>query len=889
MVSPRVSTTVDRSTEAPPFHSIVVTDSVSSALSDDPMPYPQLCIPTAVEDTKNSVSSTWQNDPSLIGTEGTQCEKDPGEEGMKHGVSPLESSPSGQLRLSNLSVPWTDTPSIVSDQESSPSRITLVQETIRRKTLFLMFFAVALPNAGVVILFSAMGFGVELYNSVAARELSLVGDGLLSGSCLLACILLVMDWWRMPRPLQVATGLVPVVLFVMGTPLKARRYPWAPMLMTLLMMPLSLFALRFFWCPTVRRSQFFGAIASLTFVAAVVDGLLWAMYVLDGNSWNQSTSDMLAAQVQEVYNHVYPQRPIVYAEDCSRAQDRSHIPKDELQDIDYACDQAATLWFLIWMCPVVAIGIDVVLTTFCFFTGVLGQLDCAKSIQRNLTRFILMMAFILSGIYACVTMSATSIRLGSTLMAFFFGAMSSVVLWLVTEVDLSVLVASAKTSKIMQQMITLVQSDWTKALGISVMGVPVAVFFLLNFLCQRCRRLRHARDTNVKDNYTSLGRKVIDVCHKWNWTSILVKVLWLGELFFVLQVGVAKITYIFLSWLNTMLVEASIGIVIGLVYIVGGSMFLLPPVPGLPVYVFAGILLGEKGRQDADIGFWFGCIIAMALSLFTKLCACVGQYMIGYYMGKSIKVQQFVKVDKVPTKAIERILKSRGLNPGKVALLVGGPDWPTSVTCGIIGVNVPQMLLGTLPVIGLLAPCCLAGACMGRVVPGEDSQWSILANAFTAMAAVVNMASMAYAVYTISNTIGKYGEELSKQRPEHAVVADLTRREAAYVESSARVMQWSALSRCWKTVLLTAAILMMAANMIFVCLSELCFRPFSVSSKINAPYEKHGLDRNVFNIILPGGVGALGMFFVGFCLHVLFHNVMAARSRRQYLSEGGVF
>merc|ERR1719327_2619027 len=205
----------------------------------------------------------------------------------------------------------------------------------------------------------------------------------------------------------------------------------------------------------------------------------------------------------------------------------------------------------------------------------------------------------------------------------------------------------------------------------------------------------------------------------------------------MLQIGVSKATYIFLSWLNTELTDTPLAVVCILVFLIGSTMFLLPPVPGLPVYIFAGILLGAKGTQTPAVGFWGGIAIASFLSLFTKLCACVGQYMIGYFLGRSVKVQQLIGVDKVPTRAIEKVLKSRGLNPGKVALLVGGPDWPTSVTCGIIGVNIPQMLLGTLPVGTLLIPCVLAGACLGRVTPGKDDVWSMMANGWSMFAVMV--------------------------------------------------------------------------------------------------------------------------------------------------------
>jgi hypothetical protein len=34
------------------------------------------------------------------------------------------------------------------------------------------------------------------------------------------------------------------------------------------------------------------------------------------------------------------------------------------------------------------------------------------------------------------------------------------------------------------------------------------------------------------------------------------------------------------------------------------------------------------------------------------------------------------------------------LTTGKVAILVGGPDWPTSVTTGILGISLVPMLIG---------------------------------------------------------------------------------------------------------------------------------------------------------------------------------------------------
>merc|ERR1712110_1254009 len=105
----------------------------------------------------------------------------------------------------------------------------------------------------------------------------------------------------------------------------------------------------------------------------------------------------------------------------------------------------------------------------------------------------------------------------------------------------------------------------------------------------------------------------------------------------------------FLSWLNVSLSGANLGVVCVLVFVVGNCMFLLPPVPGLPVYVFGGILVGTKGDQlwPNDGGIWIGRLLATVVCLITKLVACTGQYMIGYCLGKSIKIQQLIGVDKV--------------------------------------------------------------------------------------------------------------------------------------------------------------------------------------------------------------------------------------------------
>ena len=72
-----------------------------------------------------------------------------------------------------------------------------------------------------------------------------------------------------------------------------------------------------------------------------------------------------------------------------------------------------------------------------------------------------------------------------------------------------------------------------------------------------------------------------------------------------------------------------------------------------------------------------------------------------------------VGINSVQMRAIRYCLMQPGLSPAKVAILCGGPDWPTSVLCGILRVPLYESVLGTSPVLVLyLAYTVLAGSFM---------------------------------------------------------------------------------------------------------------------------------------------------------------------------------
>ena len=119
--------------------------------------------------------------------------------------------------------------------------------------------------------------------------------------------------------------------------------------------------------------------------------------------------------------------------------------------------------------------------------------------------------------------------------------------------------------------------------------------------------------------------------------------------------------------------------VIGLFCAAGIFMFLNPAIPGVPVYITGGIILGnrfkkmceddvtewelmdqpcseitsEKGPfktgsfSDGGIGYWYGIVLAVCAGCFLKfLAVALQQKAIGELLGGSLTIRQMVGVDQ---------------------------------------------------------------------------------------------------------------------------------------------------------------------------------------------------------------------------------------------------
>merc|ERR1711871_24239 len=261
-------------------------------------------------------------------------------------------------------------------------------------------------------------------------------------------------------------------------------------------------------------------------------------------------------------------------------------------------------------------------------------------------------------------------------------------------------------------------ADWIRGLFVFMCGPLIPFVLLFSALNQRLRKWSCCvctKDLSEEEKSLWVTKEVqnqIDSARKWEWSSVLVKALWWGIAYMVLNVIVAKWVILLLSILVNAFKDQSLGVVTCIIIAVGLFLFLLPPVPGVPIYMTAGIMLilpcQKAGLNDVTAVLYM-FIVCMCIKLFACSCQQMG---FGKTAKKYVAIRQMVGINTATIRTMKLILSRPGLSIAKVAILVGGPDWPTSVLCGIMGLDLLPILFGTLPVGALVLPTILMGVFM---------------------------------------------------------------------------------------------------------------------------------------------------------------------------------
>jgi len=346
-------------------------------------------------------------------------------------------------------------------------------------------------------------------------------------------------------------------------------------------------------------------------------------------------------------------------------------------------------------------------------------------------------------------------------------------------------------------------------------------------------------------------------------TSILVKAMWWAVIYFSLDVGAGKFVILFLSWFSEAIQSSHTAIVFVLFVAVGIFLFLLPPVPGPPVYLCAGVILVRK--MEPDYGFWPAIFAAIASAFMVKLMACaLQQKMIGENFADNLWVRKTLAVNSVTLRAIRYCIDQPGLSPAKVAILCGGPDWPTSVLCGVLRLPLIQIMIGTTPVLVLyIAESVLAAGF--QLKKDEGAQWESMANVAIGITAVAMMLTMFSALYYIEDTIDKKRDYLMDENnfPIDLEVQEAEEKEAMMTLQRFNKTRWFLVPTWLRCVIVVGVVAMSVSCYAFAVFSDSCFYEFGVEMKIS---QLPG--GNAHRIVKPLGYVAVGIFLFGcLCLH----------------------
>jgi len=347
------------------------------------------------------------------------------------------------------------------------------------------------------------------------------------------------------------------------------------------------------------------------------------------------------------------------------------------------------------------------------------------------------------------------------------------------------------------------RSSWARALLVCA-GLPLApAVFALSVLNQSVRLRRGLYSGSVagedgplptgiecpredanpeKHWFTPRVHAALAALRQWEWLAVLARCYALCGLYLCYTVCPLLLN-VCLSWLGVVLQGWPFEVLIVATFTIGVLAFLLPPVPGMTIYIFGGLVISGAAEAGGYWGFWGGALINIVMCWFLKLFACaIQQKCIGEMLGKSLWVRKTVGVHRAHIRCIEAILREPGLSVGKAAILCGGPDWPTSVLAGVLKLSLVQCELGTMPIIFFVTPCALTGSFYLK--KGVNEVWTRSANLMIALSVAVNLLLWALAALAIRRQLEQHHEALTRPLPENVDLEWLDHRAEGLEQAS---------------------------------------------------------------------------------------------------------
>ena len=521
--------------------------------------------------------------------------------------------------------------------------------------------------------------------------------------------------------------------------------------------------------------------------------------------------------------------------------------------------------FMLWGAPVMCSVVMLIFGGICaILSSAVREQQQHGAVDQGVKVFIYCTLFGLLGVYVAASIAGASMRVAEVVKTFSLLTVGMCVALIGSSIGWRSLESELEQIPIVRKLEGASRSDLLKAVGVLALAPAFLLYCIISVVNQMMRRTlpctKDVHGDEAKRMMTEAGENVLESMRKWNWTAVLSKVVWVGFIYFIFSVGVARLTTLGLSVLNDKLSSSGLPLVTFVYFIVGMTMFLLPPVPGVPVYLTGGIVLAPTadrafgGCSNATLttqsacegtgetwddqfaasviyaGFW-ACVVKAGAIL-------IQQKVIGGKMGGYVSVRQAVGINSITIRAIRLILQEKGLSVRKIAILVGGPDWPTSVLTGILKQSYANMIVGSAPFVFTIPMTVLAGALQNKAAASDSPAMDAAASTMLMVASLLQAGCLLIALVFIENTCNERKEELEAEELDQEV-AEADEKTMQRQLKFDRLTEWGVLPPVAKFVLVLDASMMFVSVWMFVgtkCFKDLTLVPLDpVLGPINGP------------------------------------------------------
>jgi len=758
-------------------------------------------------------------------------------------------------------------------------------EPLPLKTFFLLSLFCAIPAAAYCAAFTKMGYGVWVYRYFSTHfepSALFLGAGLLAFSFLI--YLFDCHYWKsyigiLTRRVSYAVliaGINILVLSISGT------HPYGPISVFLVLTTLYLMAIKYFVYKDKTARTYVSWLSGPLFFNSMLIFIGWFIWTFwkDENEWTISTKlidakrtgcepnfdehEQCRGNTTEVCFQTIGPASVYFPENCEHT----------CSDVYASCLNT----FIIWSGPFL-VSAGLLFLSF-FTTFVRGTV----SAEEEIARFSKVWVFLLFGMWISASLASAGSGLSIALAAITLSAFMASGVFL--AFCYSQIEREERIQRIFNNLLDKYKAYLNPMRGVLVITcAPIALFyFAVSGLKQNIRSWKCLSSPSDLPQITASmsmvaemswltveARRLVQEFLRWDRVAVYTWSIYAGLAFMTLNVA-SKFTTLFLSWLIDNTRHMELGVVTGIMISVGVIMFLLPPVPGLPIYLTMGVIIIPVGGEK--MGITWSIFYAIGVSLLLKLLATfLQQKMIGGLLRNRVGIRQLTQVNSTPIRAMKLLLNEKGLGIAKVSILCGGPDWPTSVLCGIMGLPLIPVLVGTLPVVVLVVPTVLAGSFTYMSSMEDDDgraqyAWAQVASTLSATAAaLVLFGFMLLAAYHIENTLSTRGEEMDAM-PLDTEVKVKEDKEENYKKAYGMVTEWNKVPILMKIVVSQAVSCMVVCCYTVQLFQRSCFVPYNLTDTIEVQ-----LKGNWRNLVKDLGWMSLGLFVMStflFCWFVFW-------------------